>query len=246
MNEELKDEIMDLVRPEIETAKRTLRIFFVLDNSDSMAGVAIGVVNQTCREMMPVIREIMKNNPGVDIEILCISFNNSAQWEIGPVAEKADDVVWHDLRASGCTAMGKAVLLLTEALSMDNMPKYGILPLCLLLSDGVNTDGSDYDKAIDSLNSELWGAKAVRLSIGIGSRYDKRALEMFCNQPEVGVLEATNAADLEKYLRFVSTQVTRGLVQNRSNPKKHKSSNVAIPAAPNETAPIENAKVVIV
>ncbi len=245
MSDELKDEVMDIVRPEIETVKRVLRINLLLDNSGSMKGTSIGTVNQTGREMLPVMREIMNNNPGIEIELLCITFNSTAQYEMGGLA-KLDDAVWHDLSAGGRTAMGEAILLLADSLHMNNMPKRGIPPLCLLLSDGVNTDGSDYDKAIGILNNELWGAKAVRLAIGIGQGYDKRALEMFCNQPEIGVLEAADAVDLEKYLRFVSTQVTRGLVQNRSNPKKNKNSNVAIPATPTDATPIENAKLVIV
>ncbi|MEN8255696.1 MAG: hypothetical protein ABFR33_09525, partial [Verrucomicrobiota bacterium] len=73
--------------------------------------------------------------------------------------------------------------------------------------------------------------------------YDIRQLERFCNQPEIGVLEAANAADLERYIRFASTQVTRGLVERRSNPK-NTSSNVVIPTSP-ETEVLDNAKLVV-
>jgi len=243
--EKSKEIIEDIARPVIEVAHRILRIFLIIDESGSMGGAAIGIVNQTCREIIPILREIMKNNAGIDIELLCISFNHVAKWHIGSQAVKIKDAIWHDLRAGGGTNMGKAIELLTGALTIENMPKRGIPPVCILLSDGANGDGSEYDQAIDALDREFWGSKAVRLSIGIGDSYDNRSLELFCNQPEIGVLEAKDVSDIEQHLKLCSTQVAGQLVKNRSNPGAAKNNNVAIQPAPQRGKPMTNPKLVI-
>ncbi len=237
--------IDDIARPIIEVSRRVIRIFLIIDESGSMGGTPIGVVNQTCREILPILREIMKNNPGIEIELLCISFDHTEKWHIGPQAVKINDAVWHDLSASGGTNMSKAVELLTDSLAVENMPKRGIPPVCILLSDGANGDGKQYDQAIDALNSEFWGAKAVRLSIGIGSSYDKRSLELFCNQPEVGVLEAADTADIEQYLKLCSTQVAGQIMKNRSSPGANKNNNVAIQTLPTQPAGMVSPKLVV-
>lgn len=237
--------IDDIARPIVEVAHRILRIFLIIDESGSMEGASIGIVNQTCREILPILRDIMKNHPGIEIELLCISFNHIAKWHIGPLAVKIKDATWHDLSTGGGTKMGAAITLLTEALAEENMPKRGIPPVCILLSDGANGDGALYNQAIDTLNNQFWGTKAVRLSIGIGSSYDKRSLEMFCNQPEVGVLEAPNVADIERYLKFCSTQVAGNLVKNRSNPGGDKNNNVAIQPVHKQAAPMVSPKLVV-
>ena len=210
-----------------------------------MEGAPIGIINQTGREILPILREIMKNNPGIEIEILCIGFNHTARWLIGPGAVKLSDAIWHDLSAGGGTKMGAAITLLTEALADENMPKRGIPPVCILLSDGANGDGVLYDKAINTLNHQFWGDKAVRLSIGVGSSYDKRSLQMFCNQPEVGVLEAPDVAGIGRYLKLCSTQIAGGLVKNRSNPGANKNNNVAIQPIPKQAAPMVSPKLVV-
>jgi len=235
----------DIARPVIEVAHRTLRIVLIIDKSGSMGGAPIGIVNQTGREILPILREIMKNNPGIEIEILCIGFNHTPRWLIGPQAEKLNDAIWQELSADGGTSMGAAITLLADALTVENMPKRGIPPVCILLSDGANGDGALYDQAIDTLNKQFWGAKAVRLAIGIGNSYDKRSLEMFCNQPEVGVLEASDVADIERYLKFCSTQIAGSLVKNRSNPGAGKNNNVAIPPVPKQAAPMVSPKLVV-
>ena len=220
-----------LVRPEVETNKRTLHIVTLADCSVSMGGKPIAVLNNAKRESISELKTEAQQHPEVDFLYRCIAFSSTARWHIGPDPIKINNVSWVDLNVGGCTSTGAAVGMLTDAVTEDKMPERGLAPVMVLISDGGNTDGAAYDRAIDQLNKELWGAKAIRLSIGIGDHYNRAQLEKFTNHPEIGVLEAKNAVDLLNYIRYATVTATIASSMNLSDPG-NMTTNISLPPAP--------------
>jgi len=107
-----------------------------------------------------------------------IKFSDDALWHVGPDAVPLDQFVWPELTIAGGTSTAKAIRKLTDELSMEKMSKKGYPPVCILVSDGYCTDPSEeYNSAIQELEQQPWGKKAVRFSIAIGneSNYDASA-----------------------------------------------------------------------
>lgn len=198
-----------LVKPALEIAQRILDIFLLPDCSSSMSGLKIATLNQAFREVASEISNESKLHPDVEYRMRCIAFDDHARWHIGPEPLNINQVSWADVSANGCTSTGAAVQMLADAIRVSEMPKRGVPPVMVLVSDGANTDGNAYDKAIEALEKEPWGSKAVRLSIGVGSHFDRLQLEKFTNHPEVGVLEAKNAVDLVSYIRYATITASK-------------------------------------
>lgn len=225
-----------IVSPETAPQKRCLDIFLMPDNSGSTRGKANAVLNQAGREVVAELQSESSQHPDVNFRFRSISFANSAKWHIGPEAVDIGIATWTDLKAGGGTATGEAIDLLAQSVVESKMPERGLPPVMVLISDGGNTDGKDYDEAIKRLEKELWGAKAVRLSIGIGDRYDRKQLEKFTNHPEIGVLEAKNAIDLVNYIKYatVTAPLATAAVKTSTAPV---ATNVPLPPPPK---PAEN------
>lgn len=228
MPKKLKDK---LVKPSVETARRILNLFFLPDGSTSMEGLKIATLNQAFRENVNELKAEAGQHPDVDYFLRCIAFASKAWWHIGPEPMPLEKASWKDLTADGLTTTGDAIQMLANEVSVSKMPKRGLSPVMVLLSDGANTDGSAYDDAIAALDKEPWGNRAIRLAIGIGSNYDKKQLEKFSNQPDVGVLEAKNAVDLANYIRYATVTAVKAASRNSSNTGELKS-NVALPPLP--------------
>lgn len=220
-----------LVQPQLEISKRIVDLFMLFDCSWSMEGQKIAAANQSMRESTNELQDVAKQHPELEYRMRCISFADDAHWHIGSDPVEIPRLAWTDLSARGCTATGAAVRMLTDAIGLDSMPKRGLPPVMVLISDGANTDGDDYDKAIAQLNKEPWGAKAVRLAIGIGDGYDREQLEKFTNHPEIGVLEARNAVDLANHIRYATVTATLASSQTFTQPGSLKN-NVALPPVP--------------
>ena len=220
-----------LVRPEVEIIKRFLDIFMLFDCSWSMKGKKIAAANQAMRESINELKTVAGQHPDIEHRMRCIAFSNDARWHIGPDPTDLQNLSWTDLVAQGATETGAAIERLSESIRVTDMPKRGVPPVMVLISDGGNTDGTAYEDAIDLLNKEPWGAKAIRLSIGIGDRFDRKQLEKFTNHPEVGVLEAKNAVDLANCIKYatVTASISAGRSVTDSGPL---TNNVALPEPP--------------
>jgi hypothetical protein len=100
------------------------------------------------------------------------------------------------------------------------MPKRGVPPVCILISDGECSDPmSAYDGAISDLLKLPWGAKAVRLAIGIKDEhhgYNREELLKFVSHKEIGVFEADTPEKLIGYVRWASTQATKAASSGRT------------------------------
>ncbi|MFZ0005219.1 MAG: vWA domain-containing protein [Methanoregula sp.] len=202
-----------------------------------MRGKKIATLNQAIREALPEIQKAVEAYPQVDIRMRAIKFSNNAAWHVGPDPVPLNDFVWPELETSGLTATAKAIKLLTEELSIDRMPRRGLPPVCILISDGFCTDPQEeYDAAIAELGKIPWGIKAVRLAIAIGDESDYNAPELikFTNQESVGLIRAHSPEELVAYIKWasVSASVASSRGRSRSIGSGEDISNVALDSPP--------------
>jgi len=202
-----------------------------------MRGKKIATLNQAIREAIPEIQKAVAAYPQVDIRMRAIKFSNDASWHVGPDPVSLTDFVWPELETSGLTATAKALRLLTDELSIERMPRRGLPPVCILISDGFCTDPrEEYDTAIAELGKIPWGIKAVRLAIAIGdeSDYNETELLKFINQESVGLLKAHSPEELVEYIKWasVSASVASSRGRSRGVPSEEDTSNVALESPP--------------
>ncbi|MBF0401563.1 MAG: VWA domain-containing protein [Magnetococcales bacterium] len=201
--------------PAGEVAKRTLHFFWLADCSGSMAGTKIATLNQSIREVLPEIEEVVKDHPEVRVEMRAIRFSTTSEWHVGPQAVPLSRFAWPELRPDGATATSQAIRHLIQKLDISEMPERGLPPVCILISDGFCTDSAEeYDRVIQELDQIPWGLKAVRLAIAIGdeSHYDEGELLKFVSpglRKEVGILKAHNKSDLLNHIKWASTAAVR-------------------------------------
>ncbi len=214
--------------PAGEVAKRPLEFFWLADHSSSMKGQKIASLNQAIREVIPKVIEALKNHPEVKVNMRAIKFAQHANWHIGDQNHSIplEEFSWPELKAGGITATAEAIDLLAEVLSLEYMPRRGLPPVCVLISDGFCTDPEEeYLQAIKKLNNQDWGKQAVRLAIAVGeeSDYDEDQLLKFVSHQEIGVLKAHNPEELINYIEWASISVIReaSLSKVRNNDNNH-------------------------
>lgn len=202
-----------------------------------MRGKKIATLNQAIREALPEIQKAVAAYPQVEIQMRAIKFSDIASWHVGPEPVPIEDFSWPELETSGLTATAQAIRLLASELSIERMPRRGLPPVCILISDGFCTEPSgEYDKAIADLETLPWGIKAVRLTIAIGdeSNYNEPELVKFINQDTVGLLKAHSPEELVTYIKWasISASVASSRGRSRGSLAADDTSNVAIDSPP--------------
>lgn len=211
-------------------ATRPLHFIFIADCSTSMKGDKIQALNHAIREAVPHMREVADGNPNAELLVRSVKFSAGAQWHQSQ-ATKVQSYEWNDLHADGQTDMGLALKLVADTLKTPPMPERALPPVLVLISDGAPTD--DFDSGLRALMSEPWGKKAVRIAIAIGEDAQLTVLQRFIGHPELQPLQANNAEQLVRYIRWASTAV----VQAASAPASQTSAtptgvNVPLPPPP--------------
>jgi uncharacterized protein YegL len=226
-------------------AKRELHFIFLIDCSASMAmNAKMQSLNHAIGEAVPHMQEVAANNPTVDTVVRCIRFSTGASWHQSS-PKLVSEYAWTNLQAdlNGSTNMAAAVDLARQALrSLPTGRQYP--PVLCLVSDGMPDSVSEYEKQVDELKKDNYGARAVRIAIGIGeeanSPQGSAVLQYFLGNIELKVLAANNAQDLVKMIRYVSTDVLRLASkppsQTTTDPTNNKIDTSSSPP-PNSTAP---------
>jgi len=148
-----------------------------------------------------------------------IKFSDVASWHVGPDPVPIEDFVWPELETSGLTATAKAIRLLVGEFSIERIPRRGLPPVCILISDGYCTDSSEeYNNAIAEFGKILWEIKAVRLAIAIGedSDYNEQELLKFVNQDQIDLLKAHLPKELVSYIKWASVSASVASFWGRS------------------------------
>lgn len=205
---------MGLYDDVVETARRTMTLFFIVDVSGSMSGSKIGSVNAAIEEAVPEIRDISENNADARIKIATMTFSTGVQWrDVEPIA--AENYRWDHIDAGGLTALGAACLELNEKLSVKNgfmkEATGSVAPAIFLLSDGDPTD--DYKRGLEELKQNPWFKAATKVALAIGKDANEKVLAEFTGNTE-SVITVYSPEALRQWIRFVS--VTASQVASQS------------------------------
>lgn len=229
-----------------QASHRDLHFFWLIDWSGSMTGTKIQKVNWAIREVLPEIQHI-EETERVKIYMRAIRFGCKAEWHIGPAPVPIEQFKWQDMTADGgTTSTAQAINLLTQALDVNSIGTRNVPPVCILISDGFSTDPEGaYQQALDALNASPWGAKAVRISIGIGDQqndYDKDELDAFISpylrqESNLETLNADTPAKLVQYIKLVS--VVASLSSSKSKESGSASGTVSPVHIPKQSLQID-------
>ena len=69
---------MSLLDETVEVPRRTMTLFFLIGTSGSMDGRKIGAVNESMREVLPMISDISAANPDAEINVAVLQFSKGA------------------------------------------------------------------------------------------------------------------------------------------------------------------------
>lgn len=211
-------------------ATRPLHFVFIADCSASMAGDKIQALNHAIREAIPHMREVARGNPNAEVLVRSVKFSVGAQWHQSQ-ATNVESFEWVDLSAGGMTDMGQALALVAGTLKTPPMPERALPPVLVLVSDGDPTD--DFDAGLRALLAEPWGKKAVRLAIAIGEGARLDVLQRFIGHAEIQPLQANNAEQLVRFIRWASTAVLQAASAPASQTQATPAGvNVPLPPPP--------------
>lgn len=189
----------------VETARREMVLFFVIDTSGSMNGEKIGTVNSAIEEVIPEIQRISGENADAQIKIATLAFSTGIKWiDSAPVA--AENYRWNYLDANGVTDLGAACFALNEKLSRNafmNNAAGSYAPVVFLLSDGEPTD--NFRTGLGQLKENNWFKKAIKVAIAIGDDANENVLAEFTGNVE-SVITVHTPAELGKWINFLSVR----------------------------------------
>ena len=145
-----------------------------------------------------------------------ITFGDQVAQHLAPGA--ASSVIWADMEADGCTAMGAAFSFVKALIEdKDVIPSRAYRPTVVLVSDGQPTD--DWKHPLDSLITDGRSSKCFFMAMGIGENPGTQVLERFISQTPVlaevngtpvfnTVFHATDADKIYEFFRKVTMSVT--------------------------------------
>ena len=197
-----------------------------------MYGDKIATVNRAIKAVIPELQDAADENPEIQMFVRAMKFGSGAQWHTNET--KIADFKWHDLSVSGVTDMGAALKLMSQELTPEKMGQRAIPPVLILMSDGEATD--DYDGGINALLGQKWAQKSVRIAIAIGSDANVDELTKFCSHPkENPPLVADRAADLIKFIKWASVEVSKSVSTSVIGSSNGGPVNIPTPPQPQVT-----------
>jgi uncharacterized protein YegL len=193
--------LLDAYEP---VASRTLPVVLLLDTSASMReDDKIEVLNGSVTAM---IEELTKVDAGHGFITLSIITFGGATANLVTKNVPVADIEYSSLKANGRTPMGDALRIARELIEdREALPSRSFLPTLALVSDGTPTDPSWESELKQLLESER-GGKATRFALAIGVDADRELLARFSNGE---VHDASEAGQISKFFRFVTTTVTQ-------------------------------------
>ena len=193
--------LLDAYEP---VASRSLPVVLLLDTSGSMREEdKIEVLNDSVTEMVEELTEVDAGHGFITLSIITFG-GESANLVTNnvPVA----DIEYSSLKANGRTPMGDALRIARELIEdREAFPSRSFLPTLALVSDGIPTDPS-WEPELERLLQSERGEKATRFALAIGADADRDLLARFSGGE---VHEASDAAQIRNFLRFVTTTITQ-------------------------------------
>ena len=183
---------------------RRLPVYLLLDCSGSMFGEPIEAVKNGVQVLVSTLRQDPYALETAYLSI--ITFDSRAQ-QVTPLTELSA-FQQPSIQASGCTALGEALSLLSECADREvtkTTPekKGDWKPLVFIMTDGEPTD--DLNKGIADFNKRKWGM-VVACAAGSGANTDtlKRITECVVS------LDTADSATIKAFFKWVSASVSSG------------------------------------
>lgn len=181
---------------------RRLPVYLLLDTSGSMYGEPIEAVKNGVQVLVSTLRSDPYALETAFLSV--ITFNATAQ-QLTPLTELAS-FQQPSLTASGCTALGEALTLLSQCADREVTKSTAEVkgdwkPLVFIMTDGEPTD--DLQRGIDEFNRRKWGV-VVACAAGQGANTEtlKRITE------SVVQLDTTDSATIKSFFKWVSASIS--------------------------------------
>jgi uncharacterized protein YegL len=147
-----------------------VNVFFVIDNSGSMANEKINALNTALREVTKLLPEVQAKTIDARIKVSLLTFSDDAKWMYNE-AKPVEEFKWRDIEVEGGTNLGAAYEELYKKITSVEqggmMPAIGgISPIIILLTDGEPT--SPYKSSLTKLKSRGWFKVALKYGLFFG------------------------------------------------------------------------------
>ena len=183
---------------------RRLPVYLLLDCSGSMYGEPIEAVKNGVQVLVSTLRQDPYALETAYLSI--ITFDSNAR-QVTPLTELAA-FQQPEIQASGCTALGEALSLLTrkaeqEVTKTTAETKGDWKPLVFIMTDGEPTD--DLNKGLADFKKGKWGM-VVACAAGAGANTDTLKKITEC----VVSLDTADSATIKAFFKWVSASVSSG------------------------------------
>lgn len=181
---------------------RRLPVYLLIDTSSSMQGEAIEAV----RNGIQVLVSALRQDPyALETAYLSVITFDSQAKQITPLTELINFQI-PDIQASGLTAMGDALSLLTDCIHREVVKgsaevKGDWKPMVFLLSDGSPTD--DLARGIQAVRQIKTGAF---VACAAGPYADSETLKQITET--VVSLDTADAASIRSFFKWVSSSIS--------------------------------------
>lgn len=183
---------------------RKLPVYLLLDCSGSMYGEPIEAVKNGVQVLLSTLRQDPYALETAYLSI--ITFDSSAR-QVSPLTELSA-FQQPTLQASGCTALGEALSLLSQCADREvtkstDDRKGDWKPLVFIMTDGEPTD--DLNKGLAEFNKRKWGI-VVACAAGAGANTNTLKKITEC----VVSLDTADSATIRSFFKWVSASVSAG------------------------------------
>lgn len=154
-----------------------IHMFFLLDNSGSMAGKNLQALNEAMENLIRSLAAESRKQ-GVLILMHILSFSGAVRWLCGTTCDRGvsvHDIRWRDLTDEYNTDTAAAIEAIRPGLNRDKLGYRTYKPIVVLISDGHSDDRQKTRKAIEELvDTQLM----FRIAIGVDG-YNAEELQDF-------------------------------------------------------------------
>ncbi len=203
------------------TKRRQCIIYLLIDSSGSMDGEKIESVNYAIPDVLDSIKQLNDDNPEAEIKVAIMTFATDWNW-VTPIPQKPEDlkISWSDLKASGCTSLGKAcdeldrVMHRVESGGFHDDSAGALKPGVIFITDGMPTD--NYQSALDKLKKNHWFSRAFKYCLACGDDFESEEnqevfVDLVGNKELIHLISDDNAMKLGDYIKVVTATISKSV-----------------------------------